>query len=111
MRITIPDALADQYDAMATTQGRTLDQVITAQLERFAAYAPGTRVILVDDATCRVLEQRLGGGSISTTQDLTHKLQQLAGVKFRNQQFDFNPAQLAELEHRATRQGRPVGEI
>lgn len=111
MRITIPDALADRYASLATAQGRSLDEVVTAQLTRFSDLPPGERAVVADTATLALLDKRLGGGMITTSADLAAKVTRLAGIKFGNLQFDFSPQQLAELQWRAERQGRPVKDL
>ena len=111
MRVTIPDALADQYQAFADRQGRTLDEVITAQLTRFVGLAPGRRAVVVDEPTLVALDKRFGNIPIKDGADLAQKVLTLAGVKFRNLQFDLSTQQLAELAHRADRQGRKVEDL
>lgn len=105
MRITIKDATADVYQRYADHQGRGLDAVVEAQLARFAAQEPGTKAIVVNAADAQAI---LGGTPILSGADLLQRLTQLASLSFHAIRLDFSPAQLAELQHRAERQGKSV---
>lgn len=108
MLVQIPDHVCLPYQAMADKSGRTLNGVITAQLERFQALHPGKRAIVVD---VEKVEKLLGGLPIVGGEDLLHRITQLAALSFGHIKLDLNPAQLAELEHRANRQGKPVDQL
>lgn len=108
MLVQIPDHVALPYQEMADASGRTLNGVISAQLERFKSLHPGKRAIVVD---VEKAEKLLGGLPIVGGADLLHRISQLASLSFGPIRLDLNPAQLAELEHRADRQGKPVDQL
>ena len=105
MRIQIPDATAAVYEKYAESSGKTLDQTVNAQLVRFAALPPGQRVLTLAVGD---VEAILGGLPVHDGKDLLHRISQLASISFHAIKLDFSPAQLSELEHRATRQGKTV---
>lgn len=108
MRITIPDAIIDHYQAHADRQGRTLDQTVTAQLARFRELPPGAPAVIVGGDLLARIETYLGAGPIADGTDLAAKVERLAGVTFHGVHLDFSPSQLEELKYRAERQGRTV---
>lgn len=105
MRVTITDKTAERYQAYADEQGRALDAVLEAQLVRFVALPPGKKVIVVAAAEAQAI---VGGTPILNGTDLLARVSQLASLSFHHIRLDFSPAQLAELEHRARRQGKSV---
>lgn len=105
MRVTIRDATADVYQGYADQQGRGLDAVVEAQLARFAGHAPGTKAIVVNAEDAHRI---LGGTPVLNGTDLLARVSQLASLSFHGIRLDFSPAQLAELQHRAERQGKTV---
>lgn len=107
MKVSITDAVADPYLAIAEKQGRSVDVVVDAQLKRFSHLPPGEKAIVLGGQDLLALEERLRG-PIRDGIDLADKVARLAGVRFRNIQLDFSATQLEELTRRATRQGRPV---
>lgn len=108
MRITIPDEVAELYQSYAKTQGRSVEDVCTAQLTRFAKHEPGKRALILGAAAITTLEQTFGGLPLRTFEDIVARVKQLAAIEFHRVQLDFSPSQLAELQHRAARQGRTV---
>jgi len=111
MRITLPDAVADAYLAYAEKQGRPVEAVLTAQLQRFQAVEPGSRTIVLGGALTEQLSTMLGGFPIQSAEDLVRKVNELAAVSFQHIRLDFSPSHLRELAHRAERQGKPVEDI
>lgn len=110
MRITIPDTLADVYAEIASTQGRSLDDVVTAQLDRFQRLTPGTRAVVIGGALLDHLDELLGS-HLRDGQDLATKVSRLAAITFHNVKLDFTPSQLEELARRADRRGKTVEQL
>jgi hypothetical protein len=108
MRITIADTTADAYQAFATKQGRPLDQIVETQLARFRTLEPGTPAIVIGGESLERLTIALGGLSIRDGADLATKVDDLAAVSFQHIRLNFSPQHLAELQHRAERQGKSV---
>lgn len=105
MRITIPDPLADVYQAIADRQGRSLDAVVEAQLARFQHCPPGERTVAIK---LEAAEAILGGLPLRDGPDLLKRMQALTGVTFHGVRLDFTPGQLSELARRAEREGKSV---
>lgn len=105
MIVTVPDHIVLPYMEYADKTGRTLNGVISAQLERFKALQPGRRCIVVplDEA-----EKLLGGLPIQGEVDLLYRVSQLASISYGGVKLELSIAQLKELEHRASRQGKSV---
>lgn len=111
MRVTIPDDLADKYAAYAHTQGRSVEAVLCAQLDRFAKLEPGKKAILIQADVLKALETRLGGYALKDGADLLARIEKLADVKFEGVSLGLSTQQLAELQHRAERTGKPVATL
>lgn len=105
MRVTIPDTLADVYQAIATRQGRPMDEVITAQLTRFAHCPPGERACAVNLVE---VEKLIGNLPIRDGHDLLKRIGDLAAIHFHGIRLDFTPGQLEELQRRAAREEKSV---
>lgn len=108
MRVTIPDQLADVYQAVATKQGLSLDDVVSRQLRRFQTLIASPRVVVLGPDHLDALELKLHGGQIPSPEDLIAKVSRLAGVSFCGIDLQLTPAQVEELAHRAERQGKSV---
>lgn len=111
MRITIPDEVAALYEPYAAAQGRSLDEVLTAQLTRFAKLEPGKRAIILGPKHIEALETMTGRLPLRDAADLQKRVDDLAAVTFSHIRLDFSASQLAEIAHRAERQGRPAAQI
>jgi len=110
MKISIPDALADTYQAYADQQGRSLDLVVTAQLEKFQRVVPGKAVVIVTPSDQAILEKRLGG-PVTSGGDIVARVDRLASISFAGIHLDFTPGQKVELASRAARLGIAVPEL
>jgi hypothetical protein len=108
MRVTIPDDIVDPYQAYANRQGRPVDDVVAAQLKRFKALEPGKKAIVLQADALTAVEASIGGLPLKDGADLLTRVEALAGLSFAHIKIDLSPAQKAELQHRAERQGRTV---
>ena len=111
MRITIPDALADVYDAHARRANVALDEIITRQLRSTAGVSPMGRTVVLGIHTLELLEERLGGGPLVDSADLAQRFTRLASISFEGIDLKLTPNQLAELQRRATRQGKTPAQL
>jgi hypothetical protein len=111
MRVTLPDDVVDPYVAMATAQGRSVDEVITAQLRRFKELPPGKKAIVLRADALQHLEAPLGGTPLATDTDLVRRVNQLANVSFEGLNIGLSISQKEELAHRARRQGKAVQQL
>lgn len=108
MRITVPDDIADQYVDVARRQGRSVEDVLVAQLTRFVAHPPGDRAVVLAPAVLTALSEALFGLPVRDGADLLTRVQALAGLSFQHLRLTLSEQQLYELQDRAVRQGRPV---
>lgn len=106
MRVTLPDDLADVYQAYATQQGISLDALLTTQLRRFKALIPGHRAVVIDAKALRDLEGVLGGTPILDGEDLVKRARAHASIRLNGVDLRFTPSQKREIVHRAERQGK-----
>lgn len=105
MLVTIPDEVAKGYLAMAERQGRSLDAVVSAQLERFVEHAPGAgRCYTFSGPILERLENALGKTPTRSAKDVCSRVEQLAAISFGHLRFDFSSGQLAEIDRMASRQ-------
>lgn len=111
MRITLPDALADDYAVHAAKAGVTVDETITALLRRMKDIDPHRRLVVLGGKHLDLLAQKLHGGDVLSGDDLVRKVSRLAGIKFMGLDLFLSPAQLDELQHRALRQGKPMDQL
>lgn len=111
MIVTLPDEIIAPYLAYAESQGCPLADILAAQLKRFTAFEPGKKAIVIPAKLEGVLADKLGGLPIASGPDLIARLTRLAGISFAGHDLSLTPNQLAELQHRAERQGRSVAEL
>lgn len=106
MLVTIPDGLAKTYMEMSKIQGRSLDDVVTAQLTRFKDHTPGAgRCYVFSGPLLERVETALGKTITRSERDLCSRVEQLAAISFGHLRFDFSPGQLAEIDRMSTRRG------
>jgi hypothetical protein len=103
MRITIPDDLAQRYEALSPSQ--PLDTIIERQLARFAALSPSVRVVPLTGDHLQQLEHLLGGGQIANPQALVDRVRAYASLTIGKITLDLSPAQKQEIQYRATKRG------
>ncbi len=111
MRVTLPDAVTDLYQAYADKQGKPLDVILADRLKRTASVAPGTRVVFVSGAALEAIETRVGGGQITTAEELRTRIDRLASISFMGRDLQLSPNQLEELAKRAERQGKSIDDL
>ncbi len=91
MRITIPDSLAEQYQALDPQ--RPLDEILTTQLVRFSAIAPGERFLLLRGVHREQLEALLGR-TVMTAPDLLAAMREKRLITVGGVDVPFTDAQL-----------------
>ena len=104
MRVTVPDDVAAVLEPHVTAN-RSVDDLVTLAVRRAGAVPPSARFLLLDAATLDTLQRRLGAIQVSTAAQLLSAVDQLADIKLQSLSFEFTPAQLQELQDRATRAG------
>lgn len=114
LQIQIPDAVYETYASYAAPlQGRaTIEEVISSQVERFAAVKATDRILVVDSKNRAALETLLNqGASINSPTDLVARVDRLARIEVGEVRVPFTASELEELSYRARNQHRPIAEL
>lgn len=112
--IRVPDDVAAQYSIYVVEGDQasgTVEQVIVAQLTRFASCPPALPYVLIPPEAKRELEAAMNSLPILSGEDLIAKVRALAGVQVGETRLNFTVAQLAELKSKAERWGKAVPEF
>ncbi len=107
MNVKIPDDLALDLEAIAQTHKLSLDAYVTKQLTRFGRVPVTQRIVLLTGEDLQAIETQLAGGFLSGGADLRARIARWAGITIGGIRLNFSEAQLAEIQHRAERQGKP----
>lgn len=81
------------------------ENLMVAQLLRFAFIPPSERVIVIDAEHRDKLEHLLSGGAIRDGADLWEKVSRLASLEIGGLRVDFTPSQWTQLKRFASRNG------
>lgn len=111
MRVLIPDDVTALYEAFADAQGKPVEEVVTAQLRRFAKLEPGKRAIVIPAQLSEPIAAALGGLPLRDAEDLLHRVTAHAALTFEGIDLKLTIGQKRELEHRAAKQGKPVAAL
>jgi len=112
MRVSLqmPDEVYDAYARQAATlasrgsqRSASPEDMMTAQLARFAKVAPMDRIIVVDSASREALEALLSGGNITSGQDLLSRVKHLASLEIGNIRVEFTDRQFESIKNYASR--------
>lgn len=117
VKLKIPDQVYERYERMAeeiqALSGNSLspEELLLAQLERFAGVNPTDRVLLVTSRVRSKLENLLTGGSLADDQDLYKRVEDLASFKIGEVRMDFTPGQMKQLAAIAQRNRKSLNEV
>lgn len=103
--ITLSDELAELYQGYLLP-GALLEALLVRQLEKFKDADPRNRFIVVRPDTRIELEKVLYGGHLLDDRDLVKKVKNLASIKIGHVELLPSPAQMRDLERRATKNNR-----
>lgn len=106
MLITIPDSLAADYKLHKGARHGDLDKLVTRQLQRFAKVEVGDRAVVLHGEALEEVDRLLGLGSTQSAAALLAAIRAWAGITIGGVRLDFSPAQLAEIQLRADKQGK-----
>lgn len=104
--ISLSDDLVSQYLVHARASRLPIATLLERQLARFVDAPITQRLVVVTGEPLQALESTLGGGVIKDAADLLTKVHRWAGISIGDIRLQFSPAQLAEIQHRATKQGK-----
>lgn len=109
--IQITDDLYDSFSRQAEEmqqagQSVSAEEIMTDRLSRFKDVSPSDRVVVIDPKTRGRLETLLSGGSLKDASDLLTKVESLVNVKIGDIRVDFSPAEAAQIQRWAVRNGR-----
>ena len=112
LRVTIPDNLLPKLQQRADVAQKDLEGAAALTLQIACGLLPlSGRCVVVHGAVLQRLEEILGSGSILNHEDLSQKVQRLAGITYGNIRMDFSPGQLEEIAGRAERLGLEPEEL
>lgn len=106
MLIQIPDEIALQYQTAADRARVPLAKLLERQLARFASVPVGERVLVLCAEPLEQIDRELGIGATRDTTALLSAIRSWAGITIGDIRLQFSPAQLAEIAHRAEKQGK-----
>jgi hypothetical protein len=106
MLVQIDDQLCAKYQAHAATAHIPLPKLLERQLARFADTPITQRVLALTGEDLQTLDTLLGVGSSVDARSLVRAVRAFAGITIGGVTVDFSPAQLAEIQHRAEKQGK-----
>lgn len=115
--LTIPDEVFEAYEKQAEElqgAGRSVSaqELMVAQLEKFAGIRSFDRIIVVDSATRCQLEKILtGGSSLNGSSDLLDRVQKLAILEIGEVKVDFTIPEWNQLKRYAGKTGKSLAEI
>lgn len=84
---------------------KEIQNELIEHLRRFADIKSEDRVIIVKAKERAALENILGGGSLSSGEQIIERVESLASLRIGDHRLDFTPAQMNEIKHRAEAQG------
>ena len=106
MIIQIPDEVALRYQEAADRARVPVTKILERQLLRFADIPAGSRAVTLHGDALQEVDQLLGIGSTLTAGTLLGAIKAWAGITIGDVRLQFSPAQLAEIAHRADKQGK-----
>lgn len=105
--LSIPDALADHYQAQRPTA--PLVDTIVRQLKRFLSIPLSERILLIRAPDRQAIEAALGGStSITSAEDLLAAIRTRTVVTAGGIEVPFTNAQMDALRHKAEKQSITV---
>lgn len=117
VKLRIPDETYDQYEKTAekvqATSGKTVtvEELLSAQLDRFAGVSPTDRIVVIPSGHRDRLEQLLGGGSLRSSEDLVSRVESLASISIGDVRLGFTPGQMKQLAAIAQRNRKTVEQV
>lgn len=111
--INLPDEIGDRYVSEAESRELPVAAVLEDRLksQECVRLDPRQRAIVVQQPELGVIEEKLGGGSLQSSQDLAKKVQRLAKIGFEGHEIRLTPGQLEELNYRAGRTGKTLSQM
>ncbi len=111
MQLSIPDELYSDYQSRAKGERKSTIELILAQLRRHLDTPITQRHITLTGAVLEAVETLVGGGSLTSPEDLVEKIQRLARISLGDIRLKFSPVQLEEIATRAQKQGKTPEQV
>jgi len=99
-RLELPEDLLDKYEALAQSDGVSLDQAVATHLRKVASGAGSKKPIVLTDADRQALEGLLGK-NFSSASELVDAITMSVTVSIGGLAVSLSPKLLARLETRA----------
>lgn len=106
MLIQLDDKLALQYQSAADRARVPLQKFLERQLAKFGEVPAGQRALVLTGEALEEVDRLLGIGSTRDGASLVSAISAYAGIRIGDIRLQFSPGQLAEIQHRAEKQGK-----
>jgi len=107
LRITIPWALTDHFEAQAIVANMPLEEFLAQHITKTAMWGADEAPIYIDD-TGRLEIQRLLGAKVSTPDRLLEMIRRIVGWKAGPHKIELSPNQMEQIECYARTLGKKV---
>jgi hypothetical protein len=107
MQVKLDDDLMAVYAHWADESKQPLAALLERQLARFQDYPPTLRVLPLGRGPLQQIESLLGGGQITSPENLVDRVRSYASITLGKVTLDLSQAQKAELTYRAQKRGVP----
>jgi len=111
MLVSIDDKLCAKYAAHAKASHIPVEKLLERQLARFADTPITQRVLALTGDDLQQVDQLLGVGATTTPEAFLTAVRSWAGITIGDIRLQFSPAQLAEIQHRADKQGKTPEDV
>lgn len=108
-KVKMPEEIFNKYGALKSGT-KTAEDLMSEQLIRYVDVNPGDRIVILSGKTRNAIEDLVGGGHISSAEDLLDKIKRFGQVSFGDVVIPLNNAEKDELTKRASRNGWTVQE-
>lgn len=105
IRVQITEDAHTRLEAEARRWRQPFERLLQAVFQRGLEVPVQGRYVIVSGAQLETLEAILGGGALTSPQDLQQKVERLAGISMEHLRLPFTPGQLETIADKAQREG------
>jgi hypothetical protein len=113
VQLQLTDDLYDTYAGHAQAlapRAVSAEEMMIQCLSNFSSIPPQVRVLILAGAAREQVEKTLGGGYLTSGEDLVSKIKELAALEVGKVEIDFTPAQWHQLKVYSAKNGITVEE-
>lgn len=101
--ITLDDDLAAKYESIAKISNMPVEKWMSTQLIQFQNILPTSRFIVLMGDNRKAIEKLLGGGTLSSPEQLIENLKKRLANKFASVEFILSESEEREIARRAAK--------